>query len=418
MDVVEPSAAGTRERGAGLRRTLLVCGVIFLACGALLAAIFSTEPEAVEEDAARRTAMLVELTRAPAGTFRPAIVAMGTVRPSREVVLRPRVEGEVVERADAFVPGGFVDAGEVLLRIERDDYENRLRQRRSELRQARADLDLEMGRQDVARREYALLGDGLAGGSEELVLRKPQLAAVKARIEAARAAVDQAELDLRRTRIRAPFDAHVLSRSVDVGSQVAPGDVLARLVGVDTYWVESSVPVSKLRWLSFPEDAGDEDGDGRRGSEVRIRDRNAWPDDTWRTGHLYKLVAELDDRTRMARVLISVEDPLALRAQDADTPRLMVGSYVESRIQGRPLHDVVRVDRDLLRKDDTVWVMQDGRLDIRDVRVAFRDAEHAYVSDGLRDTDSIVASSLATVEDGAPLRTEGDGAAYAGDGGR
>lgn len=390
----------TDRGGASRRRTLLLCAVIFLAAGGLLAAIFSTEPEATREAATRRTAMLVEWTRARAGTFRPEIAVMGAVRPAREVVLSPRVAGEVVARAAAFVPGGFVDAGDVLVRLERDDYQNRLQQRRSELQQALADLELEMGRQDVARREYELLGEDLPDGDADLVLRQPQLEVAKSRIASARAAVDQAELDLERTTIRAPFDAHVLSREVDVGSQVSPGDVLARLVGVDTYWVETSVPVAKLRWLSLP------DGTGDRGSEVRIRDRNAWPEGVHRIGHLYKLVAELDGQTRMARVLVTVDDPLARDADDPDTPRLMIGSYVESRIQGRPIEDVVRLDRDHLRKDDTVWVMQDGRLDIRSLRVAFRDAEYVYVREGLDASDRIVTTDLATVEEGAPLRTE------------
>lgn len=88
----------------------------------------------------------------------------------------------------------------------------------------------------------------------------------------------------------------------------------------------------------------------------------------------------------------------------------MIGSYVESRIRGRPISDAVRLDRDHVRKDDTVWIMEDGKLDIRPVEVIFRDAEHVYVGEGLDETDRIVTSDLATVEDGAPLRTRTDGA--------
>ena len=75
------------------------------------------------------------------------------------------------------------------------------------------------------------------------MLREPQRLAAEARVQSARAAVEQARVDLGRTVIRAPFDAQVLSREVEIGSQVSPGDPLARLVGVDRYWVEIS-----LRW--------------------------------------------------------------------------------------------------------------------------------------------------------------------------
>jgi hypothetical protein len=109
----------------------------------------------------------------------------------------------------------------------------------------------------------------------------------------------------------------------------------------------------------------------------------------------------------MARVLISVPDPHARRADAPDRPRLMLGSYVEAQIQGARLPDVVRLNRDYLREDETVWVMEDGALSIRDVNVVLRDAQYAYVDEGLSDGDQVVTTNLATVRDGAPLRLEG-----------
>jgi hypothetical protein len=77
-----------------------------------------------------------------------------------------------------------------------------------------------------------------------------------------------------------PFDAHVLTRQVNIGSQVSPGDEPGRLVGLNTCWVEATVPLSKLRRLSVP------DSRGGIGSTVRIRNRTAWPEGVYRTGHL------------------------------------------------------------------------------------------------------------------------------------
>jgi len=116
-------------------------------------------------------------------------------------------------------------------------------------------------------------------------------------------------------------------------------------------------------------------------------------------------VGELDANARLARVLVSVEDPLALRAE-AGTPSLILGAFVRTAIEGRALDDVVRLDRDLLRREDTVWVMEDGALDIRDVTVLLRDNDYVYLSDGLDQGDQVVATDLATVVDGAALRLE------------
>jgi len=382
----------------GWKAALAICAVILISGAALVAFIYATEPAATRAGATKQTAMLVEVSEARAGDFRPTIVATGTVRPAREIVLRPRVQGEVVQRAPAFVPGGIVAKGEMLLRLDPSDYRNALQQRESEIEQARAELNIERGQQDVAEQEYRLLDRELGPDKRALALREPQLEVAQSRVASARAGLEQARLNLQRTTIKAPFDARVVTRAVNVGSQVAAGDELARLVGAETYWVETTVPVAKLAWLEFPESADDQ------GSKTRIRNAGAWPSGTARTGYLYKLVGTLSERTRMARVLVAIDDPLARLDDDTDKPALLLGSYVEARIQGRTLRDVVRIDRDHVRQNDTVWVMRDGKLDIRDVRIAVRDSEYAYIREGLSEGERVIVSDLATIRDGAPLR--------------
>jgi RND family efflux transporter MFP subunit len=381
------------------KTTLLICLGILLVGGVATALIFSTEPTAQRTGATRETAMLVDVTPVQRDTVEPTIEAMGTVQPSQDIILSPRVSGRILQRSSSFTPGGYVEEGDMLLQIDPSDYENTLQQRRSELRQAEADLQLEMGRQDVAQQDYQLLGDTLAAQNEDLVLRRPQLNSARSSVESARAAVEQAELNLQRTTITAPFDAQILRRNVNVGSQVAPGDELGRLVGLDTYWVEATVPVSKLRWLTMPED-------GEEGSPVRIHNRTAWEEGAYREGQLFRMVGTLENETRMARVLITVPDPLAYE-REAEAPKLMIGSYVEAHIQAETLQDVVRLDRDYVREDETVWVMEDGELSIRDVGIVFRDAQFAYIESGLQDGDRVVTTNLSTVSEGAPLRLEG-----------
>lgn len=384
------------------KKTLLICCGILLTGGAATTLIFSTEPTAQRSGATRETAMLVDVTEVQRGSYHPTISAMGTVQPSQDITLSPRVSGQIIDRSPNFTPGGYVEKGETLLQIDPSDYKNALQQRQSQLRQAISDLNIEMGRQNVAKQDYQLLNDTLSAENKALVLREPQLDAARSQVQAARAAVEQAKLDLERTTIRAPFDAHILSRNANVGSQVAPGENLGRLVGLETYWVEATVPLSQLRWLSFPNDSG-------QGSEVRIRNRTAWEEGEYRTGHLYRLVGSLEDNTRMARVLISVPDPQAYQDENTGRPRLIIGSFVESSIRADEISNVFRVNRDYLRQDDTIWVMEDGKLSIREVDILFRDAQYAYIRNGLNAQDQVVTTNLSTVTDGAPLRLEGTG---------
>lgn len=398
---VDENAARPESQEAGPLKTVFVSVLIVLAGLALIWLIFRTEPTATRQDTARETAMLVDVQTVSRGRFTPIVEVMGQVVPAREVMLASRVGGQVIEQADAFTPGSRVDDVQQLLRIEPADYQTALQQRRSDLQQARADLELEQGQQAVARQEYELLGEEIEAGSDALVLRKPQLQQARARVAAAEAAVRQAELDLARTKVRAPFAAQVLSRDVTLGSQVSAGQTLGRLVGTGQYWVQATVPLARLQWLTFDDDPESP------GAPVTLTHDTVWSPGEARTGRLRQLVGELDSDARMARVLITVDDPLALD-QATGEPPLILGTIVTAEIEGRPLSDVFRIDRELIRRNNTVWVMEDRQLAIRDVEIVYRNEDYAFIRDGLEDGDQVVTSDLATVVSGAKLRLEAD----------
>jgi RND family efflux transporter MFP subunit len=385
-------------RALGWRSTLVTIIVIAALAAGLIYWINISEPKAQREGATKRTAMLVAVERVQRGTFAPTITGLGRVAPARELVLSPRVEGRVTAVSDNLLPGGFVAEGERLVRIDPADYANSVQQRESALQQARSELAIELGRRDVARTDLELLDRELTPENRALVLREPQRQAARAAVRAAEAALTQARLELARTALDAPFPAQVLSRTISLGSQVAPGAELARLVGIDEYWVIVTVPVAKLSQIAFP-------ADGEADASVWLRHRTAWPEGESRQGRLRHLIGALDDQTRLARVLVSVNDPLA-RAAETQGPPMLVGAIVQAQIPGRPLTDVFRIDRDALRENDRLWLNVDGTLQIRDAQVAFKDRQYAYIRDGLDDGDWLVTSNLATVAEGAPLRTE------------
>ena len=174
-----------------------------------------------------------------------------------------------MELSPEFMPGGMVRQGDMLLQIDPADFENALSIRESELLQVEASLKIEDGRQTLAKKELSLLEDSIEGIDRGLVLREPQFASIMSEVGAAKAAVERAKLDLERSRVIAPFDAQVLRRSVNIGSQVGPGDELGQLVGIEEYWIMAAVPVRSLRWVQFPEGE-------TKGSTVTLRNPDAW----------------------------------------------------------------------------------------------------------------------------------------------
>lgn len=393
---------GERSNVRTLGRVTTIGASVLIAAGAglLILFIFSSEPKAEREAATRQTAMLVDVTTVSRGTYVPKISGLGTVTAAQDIALMPRVPGRVVDISRNFIPGGFVTAGETLVTLDPADYRNAVARQESLVEQAKSELAVERGRGDVARRDYEVLGQNMDEKNPALALREPQLEAAQAALKSAQASLEQAKLDLARTRVTAPFHAQVLARNVNIGSEVNTGTTLARLVGVDEYHVIMTIPLGKLGQVAFPKA-------GTTGAIVRLRDRAGWPEGSYRTGEVLSLIGAIDGETRLARVLVNVKDPLALNAPDG-TPLLLVGAILYAEIEGKPLKDVVRLAREHLRQGDTVWVMQDGKLDIRTVTVAFRDTEHVYISSGLSGGETVVTSTLATVADGAPLRSEGE----------
>tara|TARA_R110002072_G_scaffold165525_4_gene318764 strand:- start:7963 stop:9174 length:1212 start_codon:yes stop_codon:yes gene_type:complete len=391
--------ASPRTR-SGLRRFALTSLAILLLLGG--AAVISywiqaSEPTARREAATRRSAALVATTSVTRGTYRPTISVLGAVQPARQIILSPRVGGEILEVGREFRPGGLVDAGEVLLRIDPADYELARVMRESEFGQVEAELAIEQGRQRAAEHEFELLGENIDPANRALVLREPQIASLRNKLRAAKAAVDQAKLDVTRTQVAAPFDAQILERFTERGARVAPGDQLARLVGTDEYWVVATVPLAAIRWIQFPSSDDDD-----LGATARVHHRGVWPKGTTREGVVRRLIGEVDSNTRFARVIVSLQNPIG----SDDGPPLILGTLVQVEIEAIPLVDVVKLDRAYLRQGDTVWVMSGDELRIRKVEVTFSDSSHAYLRSGLAAGDKVVTTSLATVADGLSIRED------------
>jgi RND family efflux transporter MFP subunit len=346
-----------------------------------------------------RNATLVNVQMLEVGPQMTALSVMGTVKPSREVLLKPQVNGEIISLSNEFLPGGHFRTGERLLQVDPSDYRLAIRRLASDVAKVQAEIQLEQGNQLVAQKEYELLGEQVSDAEKSLMLRQPQLETLQASLEAAQARLDQARLDLQRTEIDTPFNAMVMSREVNLGTRVTSASTLAMLVGTDIYWVEVLVPVSQLRWIEIPR------ADDQQGSEVRISNPSAWGQGVSRVGRVVRLAAGLEEQGRMARLLIEVPDPLALKPSNKDLPQMLIDSYVQVEIMGRELPAVAAIDRELIRDGETVWIMNDqDLLDIREVEIVFKGRDQVLVSSGIQDGERLVVSNLPTPVQGMTLR--------------
>jgi len=376
-----------------LKKYLKIILPISLILGALgiSSILIKTAPKA-EKKRPKKQATLVDTTPLKSGTETVILKLTGTVIPAEEISLRARVSGEVVKIHPEFMEGGLLQKGEAILNIDPVDFELALAQSESAVQKATFEHKLELGRRDIARREWELLGlgDDATESEKELALRLPHLAASEAALAAAQATLEKSKLDLSRTALHAAFNAVVLSRNVNIGSQASQQDVLATLAGTDTYWVQASVPVDRLDWITIP------------GSAVTLHS----PSGATREGRVIKRLGNLEEKGRMARILIAVDDPLCLTPKNQDCTPLLLGQYVRADVKGRELEQVYSIPRSALRENRLVWIASpNGTLDIREVDVRWRAEKNILISGNLRDGERLITTDITTPMQGLTLNT-------------
>ena len=386
-----------QNRTTGPLRILLP--IIVVVISAIVAVWMMQSGPKAKPRAKTRNAVLVDVRAIELGSHTTTVSIMGTVKPQREVALKPRVSGEIIKVSESLIPGGRFNKGEELLAIDPSDYKLVVRQLASEVARVESDMQVELGRQRVAQKEYELLGESVSEVEKTLMLREPQLENNRALLEGTRARLEQAQLDLKRTSVRAPFNAVVMSREVNLGTRVSPSTTLATLVGSDSYWVEAPIPASQLQWISIGQE------DKNSGSSVHIYDSVAWGPSRSRSGQLVGLTAMVEENGRMAKLLAEIPDPLSLQPTSSEQPKLLLGSYVRVEIAGKLLPKAAAIERDLIHNGDQLWIMdEEGRLDIRTVEIAFRGQDQVLVTGGVSHGEKLITTNLPSPVQGMTLR--------------
>ena len=355
---------------------------------------------------------LVEVITVHAQDEQAVLQAYGTVRAHRELTLFPRVEGYVIAQHDDLIDGGLVQAGEVLLKIDPQDYRLAVDTERGNLARAEFELQVEQGNQVVAHQEWDLLEPSIETSEmgRLLALRQPHLKEKRAAVDAAKSRLAQAELDLSRTVVSAPCNALVLKETVEIGQLVNARSAVATLVCTDAFRVEVSVPLNELGWVEFPNAAGPQPSEHlpdvtTKGSVVHImRDLGNGESVQW-AGWVERLLGDVTENGRMARVLVLVPDPLGLKPSNGPRSSLLLGEYVRVELLGPTLPQAIVLPRSSLREEERVWVYNaQGELEIRQVEVALRRRDSVLIQAGLADGDRVVTSSLPAALPGMQLQ--------------
>ncbi len=347
---------------------------------------------------------LVRVQRVELRDVRFTVSSQGTEAPRTESVAVPEVSGRIVEVSPSFVPGGFFEQGDLLVRIDPHDYRQARIHAESRVAQAQLRLALVEAEAEVARQEWDALGGGEA---TPLTLHEPQVAGAEAALAAAGAALVQAERDLEHTVVRAPYAGRVRNKQVDLGQFVNRGAPLATIYAVDFAEVRLPLPDSEIAFLDLPLGYRGE-GETERGPEVVLTADFAGKTHEWH-GRIVRTEGVIDPKSRMVHAVARVEDPYG-HGGNPERPPLAVGMYVQAEILGREVVGVAVLPRAALRDGDHVLVVDaDDRLRIRRVEVERTTRSEIVIRSGLKQGERVCLTALAVVTDGMRVRTADGG---------
>jgi RND family efflux transporter MFP subunit len=344
-------------------------------------------PEARELEAERPVVAVLHAAPRPE---RMRVRSQGTVEPRTENELVAEVGGRLVWTSPALEGGSFFAEGEPLARIEAADYEIALERARASLERARSQRSLAAA--SLARSRALFEAGAASPAAHEQAQSNAAIASANER--EAEAALRQAELELARTELRAPFAGRVREKRVDAGQLVARGTAVASVFAVDWAEVRLPIPSEELAFLELPAGGAPEDAPAVALRGAFAGRAHAWP------GRLVRVEAALDPRTRLAHVVARVADPYGLAS---GAPPLAVGLFVEAEIAGRELADVVALPRGALRGEDVVVVDADDTLRSHAVEVLRIEGETAFVA-GLAPGARVVARVPSAYVEGMAVR--------------
>jgi len=404
-------------------KALLPIGLI--AASLLIAGYLRATKPAVQPAPASERVWVVSAEPVALADSQPVLQLYGDVVAARDVTLRPFVGGEIVDASANLVPGGQLAAGETVVRIDPFDYRTARDELAAQLREAQArekelqstlqaewtmlrldETQLELAERDLSRYER-LRGSqtasekafddakvAVAQREAALAARRQTIATLEARLDQQDAASDRLEVaierverDLSNTELRAPFAGFVTAVEAARGKWVNRGDPIARLIDQGSL---------EIRFTLSDTDFGRLWRDGLIGRPLQAN---------WRLGGTtFPLVGEV---TRVESTIDPASGGVQVFAAITGNPEaapLRPGAFVEIMLPDQVYQQVALLPASALFHGDTVYAVEDGRLEARTVELVADRGLQILVQGELATGEPVLTSRLAEVAPGLKVQ--------------
>ncbi len=373
-----------------------VIGLVVLSAGTVTTAWLIRQPAEVSRNTVAAALPQVRVLRVDPVVFSEPVVGYGTVRPKRQVKIIPQVSGLLTYVNETMAVGKVVRQNELLFEIDGRPYRSNVQLVKANIRQLEAQRQaLEQEKSGLSttlatagkllaladknyQREKGLLPDGATSDpeielAEERFLQRQdavngfenqlnlipfRMDEIDARLDGLHVQLDEAERNVERTRIVAPFDARVDLVNAQQSQVVIANLAIATLTDLAAFEVPAVIEPRDWIWADRRLRARAVGLDLGNPPEVKVTWTTMGQRFTWR-GTVSRLERH-DEATRTDRIVVEIPN-ISIDASDASGPlrrNLSIGMFCEAELPAEPLHGALVVPRHAIYDDQWVYVFQ------------------------------------------------------------
>jgi len=373
------SHAGERHKVSGMIQLIVV--VIFVVVAVVVSGTLNLNKKTPGEREKEERTVIAEAEVIKPQSYRIAFSTTGVVNARAQIAVVPQVSGQVISVNENFFNGGTLKPKEVLFEIEPLDYALEVERLEAEVTRAETAYNLELAESNAAISGWKQINKDAK--IPPLVARTPQKAEAQANLNAAKAQLENAKLDLGRTKFTLPFTSRVLSSSLDVGQYVSAGQQYGSVYDISALEVKISLEDKKLDWIMSAQDP-----------EIKIK-TNYLGQKKQYNGKIKRGVSSLDTQTRFATLNIGFETPPL---------NLVPGIFVDLDITGPELNSVYIVPIGAVQKGSVLWAVDNENTLFKiDAEIVYADDHHVILR-GPQNPLKIVTSKLSGVAEGMHIK--------------
>ncbi len=320
--------------------------------------------------------MSVETISIQKTDYQIQVRAWGFVEPRESIDIRVEIPGKISTVPKNIFAGAMVMQGDILFTIDDRNYRNAMAEAIAAKNLAQQSLEIEKGRQAIAKTEWALLEKSKWQGhkNKSLALRKPQLKEREAAVQIAFAKEEQARFDVERAEVNAPCRGVILSEHIAVGKILDTGDIGLNIGCTECYHITALFPAE----YSIDPDS--------RKVIVRIGSNRY-------EGVVKAVLPQINSETRHKQVLVEFQGE-----------GVTLGAYAMTILPGPHFKNVSVLPKTALRSGNTIWLLsKNNTLELRAVTVLAQDMENVVVGKGLTETDRVILTHISSPLSGMNL---------------